>query len=160
MSKNVVDYNLVVAADVLLSSCMEIYELIFSMCSAWWNREFLNLVLLSSGISVGGTGSRSWLFALSALKRRLLSTSYVFDFTLIVCVFDTSDHSGACRTDVLESSLKVPASTCHGLSLNVSGYPLNLFLNRQRSNIHSPDLMYDEEMCSTLSKQSKCEKTC
>lgn len=64
-----------------------------------------------------------------ARKLGLLLTSYVFDLTYAVKVFETSEDSGECKTGLLSLSLKVlPDGPC-GLRLNVLGYTLTFIMH-------------------------------
>lgn len=94
-------------------------------------RKSLNLQLLSSGMFLGATRSRNWLFATSVQNLRPRNPPV--------------------------PSFKVFLSSCYRMCPNIPVYTKNSLLYRKVGNIHIFNLIYDDEMPSILSNQSKTE---
>lgn len=90
-------------------------------------------------------------------------TSSAVDISHIVKVFEASGSSGACRTGLLECSLRFPPKTCYELRSNIQGdielFFNGFFFNGKGRNIHIFYFTYGEEMRSSFPKQRECEET-
>lgn len=142
---------------MLVLCCTEICELAFPGCTVSWNKEFVNLHLLSSGNMMGASAKRSWLFTPPAWN---LGTSSALNIPHIINVFESSEDSRGCRSGLLLWSWDVPPTSGDELRLNLPGYTLNLFFassSGRRKTVHIFVMTYVEGICSTLSNEGKCK---
>lgn len=137
---------------------METYELAFPGCSVHWNRESLNLLLVSSRTFLGAGNCWDWRSARSDLNPGAIFVQFSSQHLLEGERSDPSEHREACREGFSIPCLRHPTNGCNWLNLGLPGYTLNITLNSKARYIHVFVLTYDEGMRSPSSRQSKCAK--
>lgn len=137
----------VALTNALLLSCTKICHLSFSRCAEWWSMESLILYLLSSGTSLGTSGSRNWPVISPAWK--LETSLYQFYSWHPRCLkFSTHLRIKGRLAGFLVYCLKIPPNRYYGRRFNLSSSTVKYLLNGKIENIHIFVLTYDEEMRS------------